>query len=197
VEWTEDTTKAFNDIRKAVMECPKLFFPSPEAPIKLFTDASEYGIGAYLCQLVETKEIPVGFMSKALNKIQLRWTTIEKECFAIVSALKKWEYLLRDSEFTLYTDHRNLVYLGDPPSPKVRRWKLAIQGFNMMTVHLKGQENLVADGFSRLLATIGKEYEAVEESLSSSSNIKVSKLVSNISHSEIVSFWNLTISGTP
>ena len=81
----------------------------PTAPIYLHADASDYGIGAYLFQIVDGKDQPIAFMSKSLSGAELRWSTIEKECYAIVYALKKFEYLIRDTHFTLRTDHRNLL----------------------------------------------------------------------------------------
>ena len=48
VEWTDECETAFNDIRQAIDECPLLWFVDDVSPIFLQTDASDYGIGAYL-----------------------------------------------------------------------------------------------------------------------------------------------------
>ena len=70
-------------------------------------DASNYGIGAYLFQKSinastdKTVELPIAFLSKTLNKTQLRWSTYEKEVYATFFALTKWEHYLRDVHFTL------------------------------------------------------------------------------------------------
>jgi len=89
-------------------------------------------------------------MSHTLVNAERRWTAIEKECYALHMTLKKFEYLLRDVPFTLYTDHANLVYLNVPPSSKVLRWKMAMQEFNFRLFHISGERNVVADGFYRL-----------------------------------------------
>jgi len=149
--WTPEGTKAFEFVKDAIRKCPKLFFIDEQAPVYLHTDASDYGIGAYLFQTVDEKEIPIAFMSKSLTTDEIKWSTIEKECYAIVVALHKFEYLLRDRKFTLRTDHDNLTYMNDPPSPKVRRWKISIQGFDFDIEYIKGELNVAADGFSRLL----------------------------------------------
>jgi hypothetical protein len=121
----------------------------------VYTDASDYGISAYVCQRCringEEKEFAIGYYSRALTPQEQRWTTIEKECYAIVATFKKFDYLLRDISFTLYTDHRNLTFLKTPPSPKVLRWKLCIQSYNCRVHHLRGETNVVADAFSRLM----------------------------------------------
>ena len=50
----------------------------------------------------------------------------------------------------LRTDHKNLVYINQEGSQKVRRWKLAIQEYNFDIEHIPGEENIAADAFSRL-----------------------------------------------
>ena len=117
---------------------PKLYFLNNTDPVTVYTDASDYGIGAYVCQNVNNEERPVAFMSKALSSTERNWTTIEKECYAIYMTFRKFEYLLRDIKFTLKTDHANLLYLNVPPSSKVLRWKLAIQEFDCEVEHLAG-----------------------------------------------------------
>ena len=42
------------------------------SPITLHTDASDYGVGGYLFQTVDGIDQPVAFVSKSLNKSQLR-----------------------------------------------------------------------------------------------------------------------------
>ena len=151
VQWNTEAVAAFDEVRKRVNEMPTMFFLDDTSPIFLETDASDYGIGGYCYQMVEGVKRPVAFMSSSLTAQEINWTTIEKECYAIVASLRKFEYLLRDRHFTLLTDHKNLIYVNDPPSPKVRRWKLGIQEFDFVVKHVRGKDNVVADAFSRLL----------------------------------------------
>jgi hypothetical protein len=121
--------------------------------ICLHTDASDYGWGCYLFQKDrEGKEWPVHFLSQAFNDVQSRWSTAEKECYAIFQSMRKLEHLLQDRKFILRTDHRNLLFLNAQPSAKVTRWKLAIQEFDFTIEHIPGKDNIVADHMSRLCA---------------------------------------------
>lgn len=122
-----------------------------DAPITLQTDASDYGIGAYLFQTIDGVDYPVAFMSEALTDAEARWTTIEKECYAIVYALKKFEHLIRDVHFLLQSDHKNLTYVNESMCPKVRRWKYLIQEYDFDIEYLPGEKNIIADALSRLL----------------------------------------------
>ena len=150
VQWTAETENLFFSVRDEVANCPTLFFLDANAEVFVLTDASDYGIGAYIYQIVDAKERPVIFMSKALSGAQLNWSTIEKEAYAIFFTLQTYEYLLKDIKFTLRTDHKNLTYLTVEGSQKVRRWRLFIQEFNFLVEHIAGVDNLVADAFSRL-----------------------------------------------
>ena len=60
------------------------------------------------------------------------------------------EHLLRDIHFTIRTDHRNLTYINTSGSPKVIRWKIAMGEFDFDIEHIRGVDNVAADGFSRL-----------------------------------------------
>ena len=101
-------------------------------------------------QIIEGKEHPIGFMSKFFKDEQLNWSVPEKECLAIIFALRKWNYLLSDIYFQLHTDHANLVFLNSGHSSKVERWKLEIQQFDVGWNHISGETNVVADALSRL-----------------------------------------------
>ena len=151
LKWTPDLIATFRDVREKVANCPKLHFLDEKLPLFLHTDASDYGIGAYLFQKsADGKELPIAFISKSLTAERLRWSVPEKEAFAIVYAFQKLEYVLRDMFFTLRTDHKNLLYINDDGSAKVKRWKLQIQEYNFDIEHIAGEENVAADAFSRL-----------------------------------------------
>ena len=153
IQWTETATTAFDQLLVVMGNLPKLYFMDNSADIVLETDASDYGIGAFLYQVVDKVNQPVAFISKSLSKVQQRWSTIEKECYAIWYALRSLEYLLRDVRFTIRTDHKNLRYLNTN-SPKVVRWKLAVQEFNFDLEYIEGENNVFADSFSRLCGDV-------------------------------------------
>jgi hypothetical protein len=148
--WTPETEQAFYDTQKAVNECPQLFFTQDDLPVFVATDASDYGIGGICYQVTDNKILPISFMSKTLSAQECNWTTTEKECWAIVYAFKKFQYLIRDIHFTLLTDHKNLIYIDSETSQKVKRWKLAIQEYDFDIHHIPGRLNVIADAFSRL-----------------------------------------------
>jgi hypothetical protein len=165
INWTPECNSAFADIRQAIDECPLLWFINDHSPVYLKTDASDYGIGAYLYQVVtgddsKAVEHPIGFISKSLVSGYDKWDIPMKEGFAIFYALKKWEHLLRDRQFTIMTDHLNLTRLRTERSANkmVSRWFLAYQEYHVKEwIHVPGVDNEVADSFSRLCANESSE----------------------------------------
>jgi len=144
LEWMEEAEASWNSIREAIRQCQTLHFVRPDCPIFLHTDASDYGIGGYLFQIVDRDvEVPVAFMSKSLMEAVSRWSVTVKECYAFVYMFKKYEYLLRDTCFILRTDHRNLTYVNECASSKVKRWKLLILELILASSLLKARTILL------------------------------------------------------
>jgi len=64
IQYTEAAHAAFEEIKKAINECPKLHFIDPNYPTYLATDASDIACGAYLYQVgPDGKQIPILFSS--------------------------------------------------------------------------------------------------------------------------------------
>jgi hypothetical protein len=156
--WTEELKEAFVALRNAVANCPSLHFINDEWEIGLETDASDYGIGAFLFQInPETgNKVPVQFVSKSLTGPQLNWSTPEKEMYAKYFAVKKLEYMLGDVPFTWYTDHKNNILIRNNGSDKVLRWDLYLQQFDITSKYIKGEDNEITDSWSRLCAVSDK-----------------------------------------
>ena len=108
--WNNEARLAYNAVKQLINDCPTMYFLLPEGELYLYTDASDYGIGGYLYQLVDAKERPCAFISKSLTSTQLKWAIIQKEAYAIFVVLKQLDHLLRDRVFKLFTDHKNLLY---------------------------------------------------------------------------------------
>ena len=103
LSFSESDKHAFFELQKAISRSQKLYFVDNNLEIYLRTDASEYGIGAELFQITDSKEIrPVAFISKALQKEQLRWSVPEKEAYGIFYALCRLEHLISYKRCTFY-----------------------------------------------------------------------------------------------
>ena len=94
-------------------------------------------------------EQPLAFASQKLNPTQQIWSTIEREAYAVIWALK-YRDLIFGSKVIVYCDHNPLQYIREcaPKSAKLR-WSLALQEFDLDLVYKKGSSNVVADWLSR------------------------------------------------
>ena len=144
-EWKEEHTEAFNSIKRVLAKETLLVYPDFSKPFELYTDASDYQLGAALMQ--EGK--PIAFFSRKLNDSQKNYTVTEKELLAIVETLKEFRNILLGHEIIVYTDHKNLTYKVFN-TQRVMRWRLIIEEFSPTLVYLKGENNPVADALSRL-----------------------------------------------
>ena len=115
-------------------------------------DTSDYVIGAVLGQRDNKLPYAVYYASKTLHDAQLNYTTTEKELLAVVYALDKFRSYLLGSKVVVYTDHAALRHLltKKETKPRLIRWILLLQEFNLEIRDKKGSENVVADHLSRL-----------------------------------------------
>lgn len=152
LEWGEAQENAFRCLKSKLVNAPILHLPDIDRPFILRTDASENGIGAVLLQQFDDEKFPVAFASKKLLDRERRYSTIERECLAVVWAVKKFETYLYGREFVLEVDHEPLRALrrGKLANGRVLRWALALQPYRYRVEAIKGKENVGADYMSRL-----------------------------------------------
>jgi len=153
LEWNEAQDKAFQELKAHVVNPPILRLPNLNQVFMLQTDASSIGIGAVLIQEDENGvKHPVAFASRKLLPRETRYSTIERECLAIVWGVTKFQEYLYGKEFILETDHRPLQFLGNAQfqNGRLMRWALALQPYRFVVRAIHGRENVGADFLSRL-----------------------------------------------
>lgn len=152
VLWSPACEAAFLALKQALVNAPVLAAPVPNKRFLVHTDASMFGLGAVLSQVGEDGgEHPVAYLSRKLLPREVSYAAVEKECLALVWALKKLNPYLYGQEFSLVTDHNPLVWLnrvsGD--NGRLLRWSLALQPYNFTISYRPGKQNGNADGLSR------------------------------------------------
>ncbi|GJW49433.1 reverse transcriptase domain-containing protein [Tanacetum coccineum] len=121
-------------------------------PFELMCDAIDFVVEAVLRQRIDRKFKPLYYARKTLNDAQAHYTTTEKGLLAVVFSFDKFRPYLILSKTIVYTDHFALksLFSKQDAKPRLIRWVLVLQGFNIEIKDKKGAENLAADHLSRL-----------------------------------------------
>ncbi|GJT71974.1 reverse transcriptase domain-containing protein [Tanacetum coccineum] len=150
--FSKECIESFNTLKRKLTEAPILIAPDWDLPFELMCDASDFAIGAVLGQRKNKHFQPIHYASKTMTEAQAHYTTTEKELLAVVYAFEKFRSYLVLSKSIVYTDHSAIKYLfaKKDAKPRLMRWILLLQEFDVEIRDKKGAENLAADHLSRL-----------------------------------------------
>jgi hypothetical protein len=152
--WSSEQEDAFNKIVELLSKQPILKLADYEKEFILKTDASGVGYGGVLCQVHNGVEHPVHFFSGSFNKPQrLKWNHWQREAYAVIVGIKKFDHYLRDKPFTVVTDNESILTLIKPESQlthhMIDRWRLFLSSYQYKIVHRPGKFLVLEDYLSR------------------------------------------------
>ncbi|KAL3686374.1 hypothetical protein R1sor_008948 [Riccia sorocarpa] len=147
IVWDQKAKEAFGRVKEIMASEPVLKLPEFDKPFEVHTDASDFAIGGVLVQ----ESRPVAYESRKLSDRESRWPTHEKELYAVVYCLKKWQHYLGLHKTKVYTDNISLKYFEsmDRVTPKQLRWHDTLALMDVDLIHKPGRENVVPDVLSR------------------------------------------------
>ena len=147
---------AFDRLKAILKSAPVLLAPDFDKCLKLAVDASDVGLGGVLLQEDNNGiDHPVCYFSKKFNKHQKNYySTIEKECLALILAIQQFEVYLTSSTspIVVFSDHNPLSFLHKLKykNQRLLRWSLLLQEFNLDIRHIKGKDDIIPDALSRV-----------------------------------------------
>lgn len=150
-QWTEEHQRAFEALKRALMEAPVLASPDPNRPFILDTDASNEGLGAVLAQRGPDGEHVVAYYSRTFDKAEKRYCVTRRELLAVVAAVRHFKYYLGGLPFVVRTDHSALQWLLSfkEPEGQIARWLEELQPYDFQVEHRAGLRHSNADALSR------------------------------------------------
>ncbi|CAN6567745.1 unnamed protein product [Malus baccata var. baccata] len=152
-DFNKECTASFKQLKELLTTALIIVPPDWSLPFELMCDASDYALGAVLGQRKDKRPHVIYYASRTLNDAQLNYSTTEKELLAVVFALDKFRSYLIGTKVIVFTDHATLKYLlsKKEAKPRLIRWILLLQEFDIEIRDKKGSENVVADHLSRMM----------------------------------------------
>ena len=135
--WTEDCHKAFELLKKELIDATLIAYYDPNRDTKLTVDCSKYGLSGMLTQFGPSAKLHhvVRYDSRSTTSPETRYAQIKVECAAVHFAVRGSHiYLYGLPRYTVNTDYKSLVpvynsYSADIPL-RIRKHKLNLQGYN-------------------------------------------------------------------
>ncbi|GKB78377.1 reverse transcriptase domain-containing protein [Tanacetum coccineum] len=118
---------AFDKLKRELKQAPIMIKPDWSFSFEIMYDASDYAVEVVLGQRIDKHFKPIHYASKTMDEAQENYTTIEKELLAIVFAFDKFY-----------------------AKPRLIKWIMLLQEFDIEIRDKKGAENIAADHLSRL-----------------------------------------------
>ena len=155
--WTPVLQECFDLLKQRLADdCLRNHYDS-SLECELYTDCSDYASGAVLSQKVEVRpneyeDRVLAYFSRTLTEAERNYSTYQKECLAIVCAIKYFHQFLAGRHFTLFTDHYSLASVlrwKDPPM-RIARWLQYLSTYHFTAKYKAGSTLLNADAMSRL-----------------------------------------------
>jgi hypothetical protein len=153
--WTKKCAQTFDKLKHILDEEVTLTHSVAGKSFKLSIDASDYAFGAVLKQANDSHMLrPVAWFSRPFNAHEMNYSVSEKECLAIIAAIKHFEeYLLAASSIEMLTDHcAQALIFNSAKLANARclaRWKNKLMSWRLRVVYRLGALNNVADYMSR------------------------------------------------
>ena len=144
-EWSDTCEQTFLQMKLVLATDALLSYPNHNLPFRVYTDASDYQLGAAIIQNGRS----VAYWFRKITPEQSNYTTVEKALLAVELCLKEFRTMLLGSQITVFTDHRNLTFKTLSPQ-RVLRWRLYLEDYHPTFKYIEGKENVLVDYFLRL-----------------------------------------------
>src|SRR5678815_1514078 len=155
VKWNPEAEEAFNMAKLALKNAIPLGFPSNNAQISVFTDASQTALAGVVVSTENEKTVPLGFYSYRLNPTEIGYSIYSKELLALVKTIKKFSHIVEARKVDVFCDNLSVTQSLKKETDanhllaREQRYLTFLSEYDLTVHHIKSEENILADFLSR------------------------------------------------
>lgn len=150
--WGSEQSNSFEQLKQCLCTKPILALYDPALPTEIRTDACKSGIAGILLQKQTDNSLrPVMYFSRVTSKEESMYHSYELETLAVVESLRRFRVYIVGKQVKVVTDctavratltKRDII-------PRIARWWLSIQDFDMSVEYRPGERMKHVDALSR------------------------------------------------
>ncbi|KAA3458454.1 gag/pol polyprotein [Gossypium australe] len=159
--WNEECQRAFDKVKQYLSTAPVLSLPNPDRPLILYLSVFDNSMGCVLGQHDESgrKEKAIYYLSKKFTECEMRYSSIEKLCCALIWATRRLrQYMLYHTTW-LISKLDPLKYMMESTAlnGRMARWQILLSEFDIVYVNQKAIKGSVIVEF--LASRASEDYE--------------------------------------
>ena len=135
MEWGEEQSEAFRELKKYLSTAPILFAPNEEEDLFLYLAVSDVAVSGMLVREEGRRQKPVFYTSKMLLDAETRYNTMEKMVLALVTAKKKLRHYFKSHTIIVMTNCPIGKILSKPNlSERLTKWAIKLGVYDIKYV---------------------------------------------------------------
>nr|GEX01318.1 reverse transcriptase domain-containing protein [Tanacetum cinerariifolium] len=131
-QWTANAKMAYKQMKKSIAELPMLTSPKEKEELIIYLAAIKEAISAVLMTERDGKQMPIYFISRALQGPETSYTPMEKLILALVSAIKRLKRYFQAHIIIAITDQSIKQILSNPKvTGRLLKWSFELEGHDI------------------------------------------------------------------
>ncbi|XP_034202328.1 uncharacterized protein LOC117617156 [Prunus dulcis] len=168
ITWTAECDNAFQALKNYMSKAPLLSKPLPGEILYLYLSVSGTAVSSVLIRKPEKAELPIFYVSKALQSAELRYPPLEQLALALVVSARRLRPYFQAHGIKVLTNQPLRQVLQKPEiSGRLIKWAIELGEFDIQFVPRPAEKGqAVADFISELTpATVQPASEAFTETI--------------------------------
>ena len=153
-KWTDKAEKAFDNIKKLLVNPPVLKAPAPDGLFRLESDTSQEGVGGTLLQKQGDEWVVIGYHSKRLPPSAKNFGVTKLELTGLLVNIHGFMQLLCNRYFEVLVNHKAIEYMikseTESPTTRLKTLLLKLSEYTIDLKYQKGSEMHTSNALSRV-----------------------------------------------